>query len=291
MTEVQPGRDGIASPAAPSAPRRADRTELLPRILSAIVMAALAIGTARAGGPVFDLFWLVAAVVVLLEWQGLVGATRRFALGLLGCMVLGMAEVYGAHAQPTAAVAVLSLGAVAVLPLGDAGRRGITAVGLVYAGAIAVAMPLLRHSDLDGFAAVVWLFAVVWGTDTMAFFGGRAIGGPKLAPRLSPSKTWSGFAVGVLSGAILGLLVSPRSGCTACVLLAGLIAGALAQGGDLFESSLKRRFSAKDAGSLIPGHGGLMDRLDGFVAASVFAAAVGLWRFGPTGAGAGLLLW
>ena len=125
----------------------------------------------------------------------------------------------------------------------------------------------------------------------MAFFGGRAIGGPKLAPRLSPSKTWSGFAVGILSGAALGLLVAPRSNCPVCVALTGLAAGVLAQAGDLFESALKRRFGAKDAGSLIPGHGGVMDRLDGFIAASLFAAAVGLWRFGPTSAGAGLLQW
>ena len=291
MTEAEPRRDGIARPAAPGAGRAGARAELLPRVLSAAVMAALALGTAWAGGPVFDLFWLAAAVAVLLEWQGLVGARRRLALGLLGCLVLGIVGVYGAGAQPAAALAVLALGAGAALPLADAGRRGITAVGILYAGVLALALPLLRHSDLDGFAAIAWLFAVVWGTDTMAFFGGRAIGGPKLAPRLSPSKTWSGFAVGVLSGAVLGLLVAPRSGCAACVLGAGLVAGALSQGGDLFESSLKRRFGAKDAGSLIPGHGGVMDRLDGFVAASVFAAAVGLWRFGPAGTGAGLLRW
>ena len=286
MTKVQPSREGIA----PSAARRA-RAELLPRVLSASVMAALALGTAWAGGPVFDLFWLAAAVAVLLEWQGLVGAGRRLALGLLGCLVLGAAAVCGARAQVPEALAVLALGAALALPLADAGRRGVTAAGTLYAGALALALPLLRHSNLDGFAALAWLFAVVWGTDTMAFFGGRAIGGPRLAPRLSPSKTWSGFAVGVLSGAVLGLLVAPHSAHPAAVLVAGLVAGALSQGGDLFESSLKRRFGAKDAGSLIPGHGGVMDRLDGFVAASVFAAAVGLWRFGPTGTGAGLLRW
>ena len=162
---------------------------------------------------------------------------------------------------------------------------------MVYAGVLVAASPLLRQSQPFGLLAILWLFAVVWGTDTMAFFGGRLIGGPKLAPRLSPSKTWSGFLVGTVSGALLGLLVAPRTDGATGVFAIGLLGGALAQAGDLFESALKRRFGAKDAGSLIPGHGGVMDRLDGFVATSLFAAILGLWRFGPAGAGSGLFRW
>lgn len=285
MTPSQPGTDRTA-PARPGG-----RADLMPRVLSAVVMGAAALGTAILGGPLFDLFWWLAAVAVLWEWHGLAGLSRRNPLTLLGGAALAAAAVLAGRAEPGHALAALALGAAVTALLAEPGRRGIAAGGPLYAGAIALALPLLRHSDVEGFAIVAWLFAVVWGTDTMAFFGGRAIGGPKLAPRLSPSKTWSGFVVGVVSGASLGLLVAPRSGCMACTLAAGLVGGALAQAGDLFESALKRRFGAKDAGSLIPGHGGVMDRLDGFIAASVFAAAVGLWRFGPDGAGAGLLKW
>ncbi len=287
MTKSQPGVDRTA----PGAARTGGWADLLPRILSALVMAALAIGAAWAGGPLFDIFWWLAAVVVLWEWHGLVGAARRGPATVLGAAALAAAAILAGDGEPGRAVMALVLGAAVTALLNDAPRRWIAAAGPLYAGVLAVALPLLRHAQPDGFIAIVWLFAVVWGTDTMAFFGGRAIGGPRLAPRLSPSKTWSGFAVGIVCGAALGLLVAPSSGCPACVVVAGLAGGALAQAGDLFESSLKRRFGVKDAGALIPGHGGVMDRLDGFIAASVLAAVVGLWRFGPDGAGAGLLKW
>lgn len=287
MTPSQPGSDRTAPPPA----RPGGRAELLPRIVSSVVMGAAALGTAVAGGPLFDLFWWLAAVAVLWEWHGLAGLPRRNPLVLLGGTALAAATLLAARGEPGHALAALGLGAAVTALLAGRGRRLIAAGGPLYAGILALALPLLRQSEPDGLAIVAWLFAVVWGTDTMAFFGGRAIGGPRLAPRLSPSKTWSGFAVGVVSGGLLGLLVAPRADCWPCVLAAGLAGGALAQAGDLFESTLKRRFGVKDAGSLIPGHGGVMDRLDGFIAASVLAAAVGLWRFGPAGAGAGLLKW
>ncbi len=284
MTNAGPGRDRM-SPA-----RSGGGAELLPRLSSAVVMAAAALGLAWLGGPVFDVFWLLAALAVLWEWHGLVGTARRLPLMILGGAALAAAAVLAARGDPSRALVALLLGA-AVTGLLSHGRRGLAAAGVLYAGVLALAVPSLRHSTVDGAAVLFWLFAVVWGTDTMAFFGGRAMGGPKLAPRISPSKTWSGFVIGVCSGALLGLAVAPQPTAVLPVLLAGLLAGALAQAGDLLESSLKRRFGAKDAGSLIPGHGGVMDRLDGFIAASALAAAVGLWRFGPDGLGAGLLQW
>ena len=285
MTEVGPGRDRMA-PA-----RAGGRSELLPRVASAVVMAAAALLLAWAGGPAFDAFWLLAALGVLWEWLGLVGAPRRVPLTLLAGVALAVGTALAARGDPGRAVLAVLLGSAVTALLAHGPRRGLAATGPLYAGVLAVAVPLLRHSALDGMGSVIWLFAVVWGTDTLAFFGGRALRGPKLAPRLSPSKTWSGFAVGVCSGALLGLAVAPRPVAIVPVLLAGLVGGALAQVGDLFESSLKRRCGAKDAGSLIPGHGGVMDRLDGFIAASALAAAVGLWRFGPDAVGAGLLQW
>ncbi len=139
-----------------------------------------------------------------------------------------------------------------------------------------------------GACAIGWLFAVVWGTDVCAYFGGRLIGGAKLCPRISPGKTWSGFAVGIVCGAVLGVVavhfwpgVNARLGP---VFLLGIVTGAVAQGGDLLESWIKRRFNVKDSSRLIPGHGGFMDRLDGFVAAAIFAALFGLAHGQPSAA-------
>ncbi len=124
---------------------------------------------------------------------------------------------------------------------------------------------------------------------------GRLIGGPKLAPRISPGKTWSGFLVGVSCGAAFGAVVAhvwPNAQAPlGPVFVLGLAAGALAQAGDLFESWVKRRFGVKDSSRLIPGHGGVMDRIDGFIAAAIFAALFGLWRGVPPSAAAGLFYW
>ena len=277
------GRSGVT-------PRRG-WSELGPRVASALVMALVALVTAWIGGWIFDAVWLVAAIAVLSEWNVLIGLVRRDWTRLIGGLCLICAT--GGIARDDAALflAPLVIGGAVSWALAQDGRRVLALAGFAYAGVLAVAVPLLRQSDPFGLAAILWLFAVVWGTDTLAFFGGRLIGGPKLAPRLSPSKTWSGFLVGTISGALLGLLVAPRSDCAICILAVGFVGGAIAQGGDLFESALKRRFGAKDAGSLIPGHGGFMDRLDGFVATSLFAAILGLWRFGPVAAGAGLFKW
>ena len=263
--------------------------DLVPRILSALVMVALALGTAVAGGLSFTLFWLLAALAIVWEWQRLLGADRavlRFAVGALAVMVaVGLV----AAQRPAAGLAALAIGPGLVAGLAP-GRRGMAAFGVAYAAAPALAVVPLRDSPA-GLAAILWLFAVVWGTDVMAYFGGRLIGGPKLWPRLSPSKTWSGFLIGVGAGALAGLAVAPQGASSGPVLLIGLCAAVLAQAGDFFESGIKRRFGVKDASHLIPGHGGVMDRLDGFIAAAVFAVAVGAARGGLNGAAHGLFLW
>ena len=276
---------------APGGSRPFGSSDLLPRVVSALVMASAAVATAWIGGPVFTLFWLVAALAVLWEWQGLVAGPRRRPAVAAGGVALAVAAFLAGAGRPVAAIALVALGATATAIAAYPGQRQAMAGGLLYAGALAVSLPVLRQSTPDGFAIVLWLFAVVWGTDTMAYFGGRLIGGAKLARRLSPSKTWSGFLTGISCGAVLGVLVVPTGRCEVCTLVAGLCGGALAQAGDLFESAMKRRYGVKDAGSLIPGHGGVMDRLDGFIAASLFAAGIGLWRFGPMAAGSGLLQW
>lgn len=167
------------------------------------------------------------------------------------------------------------------------------AIGVFYAAAVFLPPLMLRADPVLGFAALAWLFAVVWGSDVMAYVFGRSIGGPKLAPRLSPKKTWSGFLGGTLSASVLGTVVAAAAALPSLlpIFLLSFIVAVATQAGDLFESGMKRRFGVKDAGTLIPGHGGLMDRLDGFIIAGALALLIGSARGGFANAGQGLLLW
>ncbi len=209
--------------------------------------------------------------VVLWEWQRLVGGARLAERVAAGGLALALAALFALHNSILGAIAVLVLGAVAVGWLG--GRRdGIwAAAGALYAGALVASVVLLRISPSFGLAAILWLFAVVWGTDVAAYFAGRLIGGPRLWPSVSPGKTWSGAIVGAFGGAVLGLMLAGWTNRLTALFWLGLATAIVSELGDLFESALKRRFGVKDSSGLIPGHGGLMDRLDGFVAASVFA--------------------
>ncbi|MGD9544221.1 MAG: phosphatidate cytidylyltransferase [Methylocystis sp.] len=268
--------------------------DLGPRVASAVAMVVAALGALYVGGDVFALFWLAAAFAVNWEWQGLIGGARRSARIAVGGAAVAAATAFGRVAMPGAALLAIALLALANGALAGAERRLWAATGVVYAGALAFSVCLLRESPDLGALAIAFLFAVVWGTDIFAYFGGRLIGGPKLWPRVSAGKTWSGTITGVLSGALLGLAAvyfgaGPRL-ATWQVFLVGLAAAGFSQVGDLFESSVKRRFGVKDSSALIPGHGGVMDRLDGFLFAGVFAAAVGLLRGAPSVA-AGLFFW
>jgi phosphatidate cytidylyltransferase len=165
--------------------------------------------------------------------------------------------------------------------------------GIIYA-AIVVIVPLtLRWSGDYGLPALLWLFAVVWTSDVMAYVCGRLIGGPKLWPRVSPGKTWAGFIGGTAFAAVAASAVAVWAGVPSLlpVVLVSLVAAMISQGGDLFESAIKRNFGVKDAGAVIPGHGGVMDRLDGFIAAGLFALVLGVVRGGWGAAGQGVLIW
>jgi phosphatidate cytidylyltransferase len=264
------GREGPAI--RPAAPRARFGSDLKPRLAAAVAMGSLALATAWVGGFIFAVFWWLASLVVLWEWQRLVGGRRLAERVAAGGLALALAALIALHNSILGALAILVLGAVAVGWL--AGRRDgrWAAAGALYAGALAASVVLLRISPSFGLAAILWLFAVVWGTDVAAYFAGRLIGGPRLWPSVSPGKTWSGAIVGAFGGAVLGLLFAGRTNHLAALFWLGLAAAIVSEFGDLFESALKRRFGVKDSSGLIPGHGGLMDRLDGFVAASVFAA-------------------
>jgi phosphatidate cytidylyltransferase len=267
--------------------------ELVLRVCSALVLVPIAIGTAYLGGWPFAVFWGLAAMGVLWDWISLVARSDHRTVLMTGGASLALAVALVATGHLLAAVIVLAISTLGVAALAPAKWRTWIAAGVPYAGALGVAPVALRSDSEDGFLAVIFLFAIVWTTDVVAYFSGRAIGGPKLMAQVSPKKTWSGAIGGTLAAVIVAFVlakVMALSGLFAIAMLA-VVLSICAQGGDLFESFLKRRFGAKDSGHLIPGHGGLMDRLDGFITASVVAALIGLLRGGFEAPGRGLLVW
>jgi phosphatidate cytidylyltransferase len=277
--------------------------ELTLRVCSALVLAPLALGVAYVGGWAFVVFWMVAALIVLWEWISIVAGRGQYpvlmAAGAAVLLAIALAGSIGNAADGfhavrlLAAITVLAMGVLGVAAIAAREERAWLAADIPYAGALGIAPVVLRSDAAFGFLAIVLLFAIVWATDIFAYFIGRAVGGPKLAPRFSPKKTWSGAAAGVVAAVIVTVLIARMAGLHGLAAI-GFVAALLsiaAQAGDIFESMLKRRFDVKDSSHLIPGHGGLMDRLDGFVAAAVVAALIGLARGGIAAPARGLLMW
>jgi phosphatidate cytidylyltransferase len=293
---TDPVDQAAAPPAASQTRAPLIGADLSVRAAAAVVLAALALIAAWIGGFWFMALWFVGGAVALWEWQRLIGGERlwaRIAVGVLTLLVTAPLALHGAKSWTVAAMAIGAVAAGAVA--GRSGRAVWTAAGVFYAAAILAAPTLLDASPAYGFAAILWLFAVVWGADTFAFLGGRLIGGPRLWPRVSPGKTWSGAIVGTFAGAVAGAVVgflAMHGGVRLAQLFwLGVAAAIVGQIGDLGESAMKRRFTVKDSSRLIPGHGGVLDRLDAFVAAAVFAALVGWARSDGVWIAAGLFQW
>lgn len=289
------GADSAPPPIGTGKPGR-NLADLGVRIASAVVMAALALGALWVGGWLFAAFWTAAGIAIIWEWQHLIGGKAVSTRLSVGAAAIALTAGFASIGYPEAAIVTIALAALAVGWLAGGERAVWAGTGVIYAGAMVLAVCVLRASLFYGLVATLWLFAVVWTTDIMAYFGGRLIGGRKLWPRVSPGKTWSGFVVGVVSGAVVSCLVAlwlttPGEASVLPLLGLGLAAAAISQGGDLFESFVKRRFGAKDSGHIIPGHGGVMDRLDAFVFAAVFAVIVGTLHKGSVAAAHGLLVW
>jgi len=292
--------DPVDQPAAPpeAAQARAPLIggDLSVRAAAAVVLAALALVAAWIGGFWFMAFWFIAAALALWEWQRLIGGERLLARIAVGALTLLAIAPLALHGDTYWTLAAMAIGAVAAGAAGGRNGRPVwTGVGVFYAAAILAAPTLLRASPAYGLTAILWLFAVVWGADTFAFLGGRLIGGPRLWRRVSPGKTWSGAIVGTLAGAaagaIVGFLEIDGDVRLAPLFWLGVAAAVVGQIGDLAESAIKRRFTVKDSSRLIPGHGGVLDRLDAFVAAAVFAALVGWARSDGVWIAAGLFQW
>jgi phosphatidate cytidylyltransferase len=190
-----------------------------------------------------------------------------------------------------ASLAVLAIGLIATALISPE-RRNWAAAGFFYAVAAQVASVLVRLDSAKGFLALMFVLLIVWVTDIGGYFAGRGIGGPKLWPRVSPKKTWAGAIGGFAASLAVAIGFSALGhGKTLPLLVLAAALSIAAQFGDLFESAVKRRFGVKDSSHIIPGHGGVMDRLDGFVAAIVLAAIFGYLRGGVDGVGRALMVW
>lgn len=249
--------------------------ELKRRVASALVLAGGVLALTLWGGWPFRLVWTLVAGIVAYEWLSIVSRANAVAAGIgvvVAGLVLSVLPLTPAAVAGTTAAAAL-IGALAA-PFVRA-RLALELCGVAYALAFALITPALRDRPAVGLALILWSFAVVWLTDIAAYFTGRKLGGPKLMPRVSPKKTWSGAIGGTLAGTISGALIwswatgTPATG--GWVVVASLLASIASQAGDLYESALKRRFDTKDSSGLIPGHGGFLDRLDGYWAVLVLA--------------------
>jgi phosphatidate cytidylyltransferase len=277
-----------AAPAAASAP---ESRNLVMRIAAAAVLIPLAVAIAYAGGWLWAALVTLAAVGLFVEWLsivGLAGATRVMVPGVAALVIAGICFAVG---RIDAALIVLGVGLVAVASIIPE-RRDWAAAGFLYASAAEIGSVLVRLDPVKGFAALMFVLLIVWVTDTGGYFAGRGIGGPKLWPRVSPKKTWAG-AVGGLAASLVvaaGFAAFGLGRAGPLLVLSGVLS-IVSQLGDLFESAVKRRFGVKDSSHIIPGHGGLMDRLDGYVAVVVVAALLGFLRGGADSVGRGLMVW
>jgi phosphatidate cytidylyltransferase len=274
---------------------------ILLRTASALVLAPLVLAAAYWGGWPFLILCAVGAAGILWEWMRLVTGSSDLRVLLPGEAALLAALVSTGVNESGAALAFIGIGAVLAVLIGRISSTGPGGLnrglwlgsGVVYAGIAFLGPALLRRDAELGFEAFLFLAASVWMTDIGAYAFGRTVGGPLLWPQVSPNKTWAGAIGGVAGGVAGGTLVAyaGRAGDLAVVGVIALVLSALAQAGDLFESAIKRRFGAKDTSQIIPGHGGLMDRLDGFIVAALAALVIGILHQGTDAPAHGLLLW
>lgn len=260
---------------------------LRPRVISACVMAAVVLVALGSGPVVFAILTGLSAAVLAWEWTRLCGGGRFGWTGFVQAVAVVGVVAAATISGPAVGVSLVIAGIVGdYVAARISGRRHPRwiAAGTAYIGLPGIALIWLRDFDPAGQALILWLFVIVSATDIGAFFAGRLIGGPLLAPAISPKKTWSGLAGGAICAALVGAVISTVFDFAPSPMklaVASFILAVVAQAGDLAESLVKRRFGAKDASTLIPGHGGLFDRVDGLLAAAL-GLAVWQWITGGT---------
>jgi len=280
------------TPDAPATPDSAKgSSNLYMRVVAALVLAPLTIAIAWLGGWIWACVVIAAAALLYFEWLMIVGVSNNRLAVAAGLAALALSGICLMVRRTDLAFAVVGVGVVLAVAIAQ-GKRGWAASGLVYAAAALIATILVRRDADFGFIGLMFVLLVVWVTDIGGYFAGRGIGGPKLWPRVSPKKTWAG----AIGGLVLGLAIAVGFallgfGKMGPLLMLGAVLSIVSQLGDLFESAVKRRFDVKDSSHIIPGHGGLLDRLDGFVAAIVVAALIGFTRGGLDGIGRGFMVW
>jgi phosphatidate cytidylyltransferase len=261
------------------------------RVIAALVLAPLAIAIAYAGGMLWTVLVTLAAIGLYVEWLTIVSPARESGVVVSGVAALAAAGLCLLMGGIHASFVVLAAGLIATVLVSPT-RRNWTATGFCYAAAAEIASVLVRLDEAKGFVALMFVLLIVWVTDIGGYFAGRGIGGAKLWPRVSPKKTWAGAIGGFAASlAVAAGFAAFDLGKMGPLLLLGALLSVVSQLGDLFESAVKRRFGVKDSSHIIPGHGGLLDRLDGFVAAVVVAAIFGFLRHGADGVGRGLMVW
>ena len=275
MAAAEPGAGAPEKPEVAKA--EAAKSGLGPRVVVGLFLAVVAIADIWIGGPAFTLMIAAGVILILWEWGAMQAIPVPWRVG--GGVALAGVALFAHMGQALFAILLLMSAALLFLALSMLvrlpGKRWLS-TGLLYAGLPAISLIWLRNQP-DGFALVMWTMGLVWATDIFAYFAGRAIGGPKIWPAISPNKTWAGLAGGMLGAGLFSLGFAawrgwPQAGLA--MLLLGALLAVVAQAGDFFESWLKRRAGVKDSGKLFPGHGGIMDRVDGLVPV---ACLVALW--------------
>lgn len=265
------------------------------RAVSALVLIPLVLASVWAGGIWFEDFVALLAVLMAYEWCRLTHrvGTLQFAIHAAAGLAGALIPIHSGPGGAMVAIAVLWLLSLLANRLQEPPPSNWSYFGVPYVGLPAMALVLLRADPANGLWAIVWVMVTVWSADTLAYFAGRILGGPKLAPRISPKKTWAGLG-GAIAGSALASLIfcaaAGYGGMAALAVIAGLLA-IVEQAGDLFKSAWKRFHGVKDSGDLIPGHGGVIDRVDGLVAVATAAAIIGWLRGGIDATATGLLVW
>lgn len=253
--------------------------ELRTRAVVGLLLVILAFAGLYFGGFFFWLLLVIAGVLMQGEWADLTGASpehRRLSMFAVSVPLALLCPLAAGLSWTAFTLAVAAFFFVLLVT-----RSLRLALGILYVFVPVMALIFLREQQPGGLLLAFWALSLVWATDIGAYFAGRSIGGPKLAPRVSPSKTWAGLGGGVLAALVLGFVLHRFGGLPIQLAAASGLLAVAAQLGDLLESAMKRRAGVKDSGSLLPGHGGVMDRLDGVVAAAPLAALLYLFLVFP----------
>ena len=264
-----------ANSQAPTTDKSIISKELKLRIISAIVLAIIVLTITWIGGLTFTLFWAVVAILILWEFNRICSSKISFAQNIVSYISLLLIISPWIIGDYNIALIIFCVGIIVLGLWGYISNRSIwIACSLAYAALPFFAMSEMRSNSYNGLVVILLLYFCVWGADIFAYFSGRTIGGPKLAPRISPNKTWSGFIGSLVGAFFFTYIVSFSAGFEPIPIffVIMLLIAIVSQVGDLLESGIKRRFKVKDSGALIPGHGGVLDRVDGLI-----VAAVSMW--------------